>query len=180
MGKKKHSIEEENFEDEEVEEIDEEDADGIESVDGIEEFEMKEDTASTTPVEMGADLSNVSYEDFTKANEMIEEEATEDVEEEETTDTKKGAVHHVKVEENDSDSDSIEDKITEHENLMIFLSVFWTWYCRIGIAIMIILSAYYVVHGMFKDLFIYLLLLVGAYFFGYGFMFLLTKVREGK
>ena len=117
------------------------------------------------------DYSDVSYEDFTKPTEVSEEEF-EVEEDDEFEDEDSSTKAHSKK------NDSLEDRIMDNDNLMDFLTVFWIWFRRIGIILAIIVSAYYLVHGMFKDLFLYLILLVAAYFFGYGFMYLFDHYKE--
>ena len=99
---------------------------------------------------------DLSYEDFNKTQEVTEE--YEDIS------------TSVKTTTHEEDNDSV----------IYYLSVFWTWFRRIGIVIAILLIAYYIAKGMFKDLFMYVLLLVCAFFFGYGFMFIIDKVGESR
>ena len=101
------------------------------------------------------DYSNVGYEDFNKVNDSYEDEYEE-----------------IPVEKKSNHSFSLDS------NFIDYLSIFWTWFRRIGIAIAILLSAYYITQGMFKDFFLYILLLVAAFFFGFGFMFFLNKYME--
>lgn len=184
MGKRKHSIEEDHLDEEiDEEDIDEEDLKDAEVID--------EDSEKVVLEPVGKDLSDVSYEDFNKVTEVEDDEeenndtlvATEEKAAHSTQTTTKTTTtttttkHHVEVE---STNDSFEDRITENEGLMVILDIFWTWVRRLGVVIMIVLSAYYITQGMFKDLFLYLLMLVVAYFFGYGFMFVLTKLRENR
>ena len=48
----------------------------------------------------------------------------------------------------------------------------------VGIILMIIVIAYYLSVGDIRSLFIYIIMLVFAYFFGYGFMYVLTKLDK--
>lgn len=78
---------------------------------------------------------------------------------------------------NDSD---VESKYTYDSDspLISFLSVFSKWFRIIGVVIAIILSAYFITQGKFKSLFLYILGLVVAFFFGYFFMYFLNKFTE--
>ena len=122
---------------------------------------------------MESDLSDVSYEDFNKANHVVVDDDDDDYEAETTkTVTKKTTT--VKKKETSN-------KETYENDLFIdFLTFFWTWFRRIGIVIAVILVAYFLTEGLFKDLFLYLLLLIAAFFFGYGFMAVINMVMEGR
>ena len=52
------------------------------------------------------------------------------------------------------------------------------WVKIIGIFLMIVCIAYYLSVGNFKSLIIYLISLVGAYFFGYGIMYVITNTKQ--
>ncbi len=92
-----------------------------------------------------------------------------------------------KVEDSNDDEDDYSTKVTvdtKKENTSVpilspialsILSTFSKWFRIFGIIIAIILCAYYIAMGYFKDLFYYLLLLVGSFFFGYFFVYLLEK-----
>ncbi len=124
-----------------------------------------------------SDLSDVSYEEFNKANNVVveDDDDDDDVEEVKTTKTvtKKTTTTTTKHKEEESG-------ILANEGLMDFLTFFWTWFRRIGIVIAVILMAYYLTEGLFKDLFLYILLLIAAFFFGYGFMAVINMVMDGR
>ena len=114
------------------------------------------------------DLSDVRYEDFNKAEEIIIEDEDDDDDDDaiKQTTTKKKT--------------SVETRLIENEGLMEGLSIFWLWFRRIGIVIAVILVAYYITKGLFKDLLMYILLLVVSFFFGFGFMAILTRVMDNR
>ena len=67
----------------------------------------------------------------------------------------------------------------EEENDSLFIATLATiskWFIRIGIVIAIILFIYYIVTGKVTSGLLFLLGLIVAYFFGYGFMFLLDRL----
>ena len=122
-----------------------------------------------------SDLSNVSYEDFNKANHVVVEDDDDDEPEEVHTTktvTKKKTTTVTKQKE--------ESGILANEGLMDFLTFFWTWFRRIGIVIAVILMAYFLTEGLIKDLFLYILLLIAAFFFGYGFMAVINMVVDNR
>ena len=121
-----------------------------------------------------SDLSDVSYEDFNKANHVVVEDDDDDDYEAETTKTVTKKTTTVKKKETSN-------KETYENDLFIdFLTFFWTWFRRIGIVIAVILVAYFLTEGLFKDLFLYLLLLIAAFFFGYGFMAVINMVVDNR
>ncbi len=117
---------------------------------------------------IGSDLSDVRYEDFNKVNDYDDDYDEDDDTEEITTKT----THKKRT--------SSSNSLIQNEGLMDFLSFFWTWFRRLGIVIAVILIAYFLTKGMFKDLFLYILLLVASFFFGFGFMAVINKVMENK
>jgi ABC-type multidrug transport system fused ATPase/permease subunit len=54
------------------------------------------------------------------------------------------------------------------------------WFIRIGIVIAIILFIYYIMIGKVSSAFLFVLGLVVAFFFGYGFMFLLDHIVDSN
>ena len=98
---------------------------------------------------VASDLSDVSYEEFNKAQD--EDDDAEKVVTTKTVTTKK--VVTKKKEEPEEEY---------HEGWVDLLSFFWTWFRRIGIVIAVILVAYYLTQGLLKDLFLYLLLLISC------------------
>ena len=125
---------------------------------------------------VGTDYSNVSYADFNKVNDDIDYEDDDD----EVVYQEVKPSYHTTVKKKAKKSSKIEDKILDNEPLMEVLSVFWTWFRRLGIVIAVILVAYYLSHGFMKELFQYLLLLVGAFMFGFIFMALISKLMNDR
>lgn len=121
-----------------------------------------------------SDLSDVSYEDFNKANHVVVEDDDDDDDEVETTKTVTKKTTTVKKKETSN------KETYENDGVIDFLTFFWTWFRRIGIVIAVILIAYFLTEGLFKDLFLYLLLLIAAFFFGYGFMAVINMVMDGR
>ena len=134
--------------------------------DTIDDYYEEEDDANFFRSSIETDLSDVRYEDFNKVNEV---EDDDDEYEEIVVENKKT-----------SSSKKSSTSIMENDSFISILSVFWTWFRRIGIVIAVILIAYYITKGMFKDLFLYILMLVVAFFFGFGFMALINKVMENR
>ena len=122
---------------------------------------------------MEKDLSDVRYEDFNAVTEDYDDDDDDDVVMEYRPVVEKKIVKKTK-------SNRIDNRIIENEGLMDFLTFFWTWFRRLGIVIMIILSAYYISKGMFGDLFSYLVMLIFAFLFGFGFMALLNKIMDNR
>ena len=54
------------------------------------------------------------------------------------------------------------------------------WFIRIGIVIAIIVFIYYIMVGKVSSALLFVLGLIVAYFFGYGFMFLLDKLVDSN
>ena len=73
--------------------------------------------------------------------------------------------------------DEYEDYEEENDSLFIAtLATISKWFIRVGIVIAIILFIYYIVTGKVTSGLLFLLGLIVAYFFGYGFMFLLDRL----
>ena len=100
-------------------------------------------------------------------------------------------VQDVQIEEdnsNDDDDDNDEDEDDEDgssyytydsdNGIYKFLSMFLVIFKWIGVAIAIILIAYFITQGNMKSLLMYIIGLVFAFFFGYFFMFILNKFTE--
>ncbi len=71
----------------------------------------------------------------------------------------------------------------DDENDSQFISVLAfisKWFIRIGLVIAVILFVYYIISGKATTGLLFLLGLVVAYFFGYGFMFLLDKLVDSN
>ena len=132
--------------------------------DGIDDYYEEEENFFSQSV--GDDLSDVRYEDFNKVNQVEDDDEEVEVVTTKTTTRKKKS--------------SNTNSFIRNETLMDFLSFFWTWFRRLGIVIAVILIAYFITKGMFKDLFQYILLLVVSFFFGFGFMALINRVMENK
>ena len=128
--------------------------------DTIDDYYEEEGDSFLLNQSVGSDLSNVSYEDFNKSNRVY--------------DYDEGVVYR----EKESPRRSVEDQLIENQPLMGVLTIFWTWFRRLGIVIAIILVFYYLVHGMFEDLFAYIVALVVAFLFGFGFMAVFTKLKD--
>ncbi len=114
----------------------------------------EEDEDNLYNVTINNDYSNVSYEEFNKTQ---------------------------KVEVDDEEEDELDTKVsvkktTYYEPTLI--STILTWFIRIGIVIAVILVAYYITKGMFKDLFFYILLLLLSFGLGFGIMAVIDKASE--
>ena len=82
------------------------------------------------------------------------------------------------------DDEFLEEEVDENEssefNMISFLSVASVWFIRFGMVVAVILLIYFIVVGKIATAFLYILGLVVAYFFGYGFMFFLDKFIESN
>ena len=82
------------------------------------------------------------------------------------------------------DDEFLEEEVDENEssefNMISFLSVASIWFIRFGMVVAVILLVYFIVVGKIATAFLYILGLVVAYFFGYGFMFCLDKFIESN
>lgn len=82
------------------------------------------------------------------------------------------------------DDEFLEEEVDENEssefNMISFLSVASVWFIRFGMVVAVILLVYFIVVGKIATAFLYILGLVVAYFFGYGFMFFLDKFIESN
>ena len=81
-------------------------------------------------------------------------------------------------EENDDDNSNNEYEYSSDgvaPSAINVLSLFSTWFIRIGVIIMVILLAYFITQGRVKTLFLYIAGLIISFIFGYIFMFLLNK-----
>lgn len=137
-------------------------------------YEEEGDSFFSAAIE--SDLSDVSYEDFNKAQVVVEEDDDDEDEVQEiktvTTTTKTTKTTTKKT------TNKLEDKLLENEGLMTFLEYFWRVFKIVGIILAVFLVAYYLVKGMFSSLLMYILLLVLAFIFGFGFMALINKVMD--
>ena len=96
-------------------------------------------------------------------------------------------VHDTQIEEDNSNEDD-EDEDDEDgspyytydsdNGIYKFLSMFLVIFKWIGVAIAIILIAYFITQGNMKSLLMYIIGLVFAFFFGYFFMFIFNKFNE--
>ncbi len=114
----------------------------------------EEDEDNLYNVSMQNDYSNVSYENFSKAK---------------------------KVEIEDDEEDEYDTKVSVKKSSYSEPSIIYTvltWFTRIGIVIAVILVAYYITKGMFKDLLFYILLLVLSFGLGFGAMAVIDKAME--
>ena len=82
------------------------------------------------------------------------------------------------------DDEFLDEEVDENEssefNMISFLSVASVWFIRFGMVVAVILLVYFIVVGKIATAFLYILGLVVAYFFGYGFMFFLDKFIENN
>ena len=82
------------------------------------------------------------------------------------------------------DDEFLEEEVDENEssefNMISFLSVASIWFIRFGMVVAVILLVYFIVVGKIATALLYILGLVVAYFFGYGFMFCLDKFIESN
>ena len=82
------------------------------------------------------------------------------------------------------DDEFLEEEVDENEssefNMISFLSVASIWFIRFGMVVAVILLVYFIVVGKIVTALLYILGLVVAYFFGYGFMFCLDKFIENN
>ena len=82
------------------------------------------------------------------------------------------------------DDEFLEEEVDENEssdfNMISFLSVASIWFIRFGMVVAVILLVYFIVVGKIVTALLYILGLVVAYFFGYGFMFFLDKFIENN
>ena len=76
---------------------------------------------------------------------------------------------------NSIDDNIYEEYETDGENFTNLFLLISTWFGRIGIIVAIILVLYFIFNEKFINLILYIIGLVVAYFFGYGFMYLLEK-----
>ena len=140
-------------------------------------YEEEGDSFFSAAIE--SDLSDVSYEDFNKAQVVVEDDDDDEDEVQEiktvTTTTKT-----TKTTKKKTTTNKLEEKLLENEGLMTFLEYFWRVFKVIGIILAVFIVAYYLVKGMFSSLFIYILLLVLAFIFGFGFMALINIVMGNR
>ncbi len=75
------------------------------------------------------------------------------------------------------DEESSKKYYTYDNNVSLFkyLSIFSTVFKWLGIAIAVVLIAYFITQGNIKSLLLYILGLIISFFFGYFFMFLINK-----
>ena len=82
------------------------------------------------------------------------------------------------------DDDFLDEEVDENENsefnIISFLLVASVWFIRFGIVVAVILLFYFIVVGKIATAFLYVLGLIVAYFFGYGFMFCLDNIIESN
>ena len=79
--------------------------------------------------------------------------------------------------------DEFEEYYDEDEEDSVFigtLAAISKWFIRIGMVIAIILFIYYIMVGKISSAFLFVLGLVVAFLFGYGFMFLLDKLVDSN
>ena len=111
--------------------------------------------------------------DYTSFNSVSEYDPTEDDLYDKTLQEEK--------EETNSRSKTIstkKSKVEEHSGFTGFLMNYSTIIKIVGIFLMIVVVAYYLSVGRLGALFLYLILLVLAYFFGFGCMYLVTVNKK--
>ena len=76
------------------------------------------------------------------------------------------------------DIDEEYDEYDEDEEISVLpiLSFLSKWFIRIGMVIAVILLLYFIVKTDFMSAFLFVIGMIGAYFFGYLFMFCLDKL----
>lgn len=95
--------------------------------------------------------------------------------------SKFNTISEVEYEDDNDDEEVKEEKeevkknSEENSGLLSFLSIFSTWFSRLGVAIAIILIAVFIVKGQFDNLLLYIIGLIASFFFGYFFMYILVK-----
>ena len=107
--------------------------------------------------------------DYTEFNKVTEYDSTEDDLYDKSLQEEKEEYSSSKKVERRSSSDDFYDS-----------DMFYTitkWVKIIGIFLMIVCIAYYLSVGNVKALFIYIISLVAAYFFGYGLMYVITNTK---
>ena len=107
--------------------------------------------------------------DYTEFNRVTEYDSTED-------DLYDKSLQEEKEEYTKSSSRSRKSSSNEFYDSDLFYTIS-KWVKIIGIFLMIVCVAYYLSVGNVKALFIYLLSLVGAFFFGYGLMYVITSTK---
>lgn len=70
------------------------------------------------------------------------------------------------------------NKKREDNSLYKFLNIFLVVFKWLGIAIAVVLIAYFITQGKIKSLLLYILGLIISFFFGYFFMYILNKFSE--
>ena len=85
---------------------------------------------------------------------------------------------------NEDEIKNKEDEETLDEDLggdMIFIfTLISTWFGRVGIIIAILLILYFLFTAKFTTMFLYVVGLIGAFFFGYLFMYLLERFTNSN
>ena len=104
--------------------------------------------------------------DYTKFNTVTDVDVSED-----------DNVEEYKKEEKETEENEKYDN-DNGNGVMSFLSIFSTWFSRIGVAIAIILIAVFIVKGQFENLLLYIMGLIASFFFGYFFMYILVKYGD--
>lgn len=79
---------------------------------------------------------------------------------------------------NDYEEDKDYNKKREDSPLYKFLNIFLVVFKWLGIAIAVVLIAYFITQGKIKSLLLYILGLIVSFFFGYFFMYILNRFNE--
>ncbi len=83
-------------------------------------------------------------------------------------------------EEEFEDEYDVYDQDDEDSLFIGTLATISKWFIRLGIVIAIILFIYYIVTAKISSAFLFILGLVVAFLFGYGFMFLIDKIVDSN
>ena len=80
----------------------------------------------------------------------------------------------------DDEFEEYYDDEDEDSTFIWTLAAISKWFIRIGIVIAVILFIYYIMAGKASSAFLFILGLVVAFFFGYGFMFILDRLVDSN
>ena len=83
-------------------------------------------------------------------------------------------------EEEDYDFDEYNQDYEDDSAFIGTLAFISKWFIRIGIVIAAILFIFYLIKGQVASALLFILGLIVAYFFGYGFMFLLDRIVDSN
>lgn len=117
----------------------------------------------------------LDLEDYENYDEYEDEEDFDDEyeEEEDYIEEVEELQHYEKNDLEDGEYEVIEEKSFNPGSLLSVVALLSTWFIRLGVVIAICLLIAFFVMGKVATAFLYILGLVVAFFFGYGFMFCL-------